>query len=161
MILGPVTLVVDRVPSFNGSRELLAREFDRMSEESDKTEATHVNVIQRDVSGYLIAWVIYPREAPMLRKMVAGLNQLNFPDSILNVSFVVEGVIVRGFGSGGQTGLFVEPRVPTAAQPSSSRERTGSLDKYRGLSKSAVKRDLLSAVLPPGSNLTSNQARGY
>ena len=160
VMLGPVTVVVDWVPSFNGSRELLASEFDRVNEESDKTEATYVNVVQRDVSGYLIAWVSYPRETPMLRKMVAGLNQLNFRDSILDVSLVVEGVIVRGFGSGERTGRFVEPRVPTAAQPSSSHERTRSSDQYRGLSKSAVKRDLLSAVLPPGTNLTS-QARGY
>ena len=99
-MLGPVTVVVDWVPSFNGSRELLAKEFDRVSEESDKTDATYVNVVQRDVSGYLKWWVSYPRDTPMLRKMVAGLNQLNFRDSILDVSLVVEGVIVRGFGSG-------------------------------------------------------------
>ena len=118
MVLGSVAVVVDQLPSFNGSWNLLAREFDRMSEERDKTEAKYVKVVKRDGSGYLIAWVSYLRETPMIKKMVVGLNQMNFHDSILDVSLVVEGVIVRGFGSGERTGRFVEPS-PTAPKPSS------------------------------------------
>ena len=116
MVLGQVTDIVDHVPKFYGLRELLARELVRRIDERGEIESPDVNVIQRDNSWYLIAWVRYPLETPKFSRAVVALNQENFHDSILDVSLVVDSSIVCGFGVEERVNRFCGPRVPTTRE---------------------------------------------
>ena len=76
-------MVIDHLPSFPGVRELLTKEFERLS--GRQGEAVYVNVPRRG-NHELIAWFSLGSETAEIRRAVVNLNQSNFHDTIIVLS---------------------------------------------------------------------------
>ena len=157
--LGSIAVVIDHFPNFQGSRKLLVKEFEGLIGELAGAYSVFVNAMRRDTMNAqeTIAWISFGRETAEVRRSVMSLNQAYFNGTILDVSLVRNGSIVRGFG------MPNRERANQRVQPliDWTNVRVPVKDRHRTISKSTIKKNLLRSVLPPGTHLTSSQARGY
>ena len=165
VVLEPVSVVIDHLPSFPGVRELLTKEFERLA--GWQGETVYLNSLRRG-DHELMAWFSAERETAEIRRAVVNLNHSNFQGTIIDVSLVVNGLIVRCFGTPdrarpSEVRISASPLLDWTNIRVPARDRTVGTDTpyHRGISKSAIKKELLQSVLPHGKQLTSTQARGY